>query len=89
MKMQVFAIFDAASGVYGRPIFTQSTGIAIRSFTDEVNRDAADNAMNRHSGDFSLWHLGAFDDNQGRFEQLDHGPIRVVTAAEVLLKGAA
>lgn len=65
MNLMIFSVFDRAAQAYGRPIFVQSTGIAIRSFTDEVNRVASDNDMNKHPDDFDLYLLGVFDDVTG------------------------
>jgi hypothetical protein len=62
----VCAIRDVKSELFGRPIFTQTTGVAIRQFTDEVNRKDPDNPLNRHPEDFSLYHIGSYDDNEGK-----------------------
>lgn len=70
MKYVVVAIMDRASAAFGRPAFVPALGSAIRSFSDEVKREAADNEMFKHPDDFDLYHLGAFDDNTGRFELL-------------------
>jgi len=67
MDMQVCAIFDVAAGVYSRPFFCGSKGLAVRMFQDEVGRDAADNPMFKHPQDFRLFYLGTFDDNSGVF----------------------
>jgi len=67
MKQVVCAVFDSAAGVYGRPIFVASRGVALRSFTDEVNRRTPENPMSEHPEDFSLFLLAEFDDNSGEF----------------------
>ena len=46
MRSVVLAVFDSAVQGFGRPMFFQSLGVAIRSFTDEVNRSAEDNSFN-------------------------------------------
>lgn len=84
MIYEVFAVFDTAAGVFSRPVFVQSTGMMLRSFSDEVNRSAEDNPMNRHSDDFALFHLGQFDDGVARFELFTQ-PVRVVSARDVLV----
>jgi hypothetical protein len=45
-----------------------ATGVAIRSFQDEVNRNAEDNQMYAHPDDFDLYELGIFDDFDGKFD---------------------
>ena len=71
MKMVICSIRDSAADAYGRPFFLPSVGVAIRSFTDEVNRSSEDNQIYQHPEDFDLFELGEFDDNTGRFVLLD------------------
>lgn len=68
--LQIVAIKDLAVNGYARPVFVQSTAIAVRSFRDEVNRTDADNNMNRHPQDFELWSIATFDDESGTFNNL-------------------
>lgn len=70
MIRTVVAVFDSASGLYGTPFNVPSIGVATRSFQDEVRRGGDDNQMSKHPGDFSLFTLGTFDDQTGRFESL-------------------
>ncbi|AKI26941.1 DNA binding protein VP4 [Gokushovirinae Fen7875_21] len=71
MKFEIVAIRDQAAAVYSRPFFVPTLGMAMRSFYDEAQRDAPDNELFRHPEDFTLWHLGTFDDNTGRFSNLE------------------
>lgn len=63
--LQCVAIRDVKSDAFNLPATVPSLGLAIRSFTDEVNRSDANNAMNRHPSDFSLYHIGQYDDSTG------------------------
>jgi hypothetical protein len=65
MKLTLCTVKDRAADAYGRPMFVRSIGEAIRSFSDEVNRQAEDNQLYNHSDDFDLYELGEFDDNTG------------------------
>ncbi len=67
MKLVLCTVKDRAADAYGRPMFVPSVGVAIRSFSDEVNRDDTENQLNRHPDDFDLYELGEFDDNTGLF----------------------
>ena len=67
MQYVVCAVLDAAVGAFNRPFFVQSTGVAVRSFRDEVNRAEPDNPMHRHPDDFTLYNLGTWDDSNARF----------------------
>ena len=71
MKTIVCSIKDRAADTFGRPFFLPSIGVAVRSFTSEVNRMSEDNQMYQHPDDFDLYELGSFVDDVGRFELLD------------------
>lgn len=81
-KLIACAIRDNAIEAFNRPFFVPALGLAIRSFQDEVQREAPDNPMFGHSRDFSLYELGTFDESSGRFESLDI-PRNVVRGDEV------
>jgi hypothetical protein len=62
MKQVICAVRDSAADVFGRPYFVPTAGVAIRSFTDEVNRQADDNQFYKHPKDFALYEIGMYDD---------------------------
>ena len=68
MKLILCSVKDRAADAFGRPMFVPSTGVASRSFSDEVNRAADDNQLYSHPDDFDLYEFGEFDDNTGQFE---------------------
>jgi len=68
MKLSICSVKDRAADAFGRPMFVPSTGVAIRSFSDEINRAADDNQLYNHPDDFDLFEFGEFDDNTGVFE---------------------
>jgi hypothetical protein len=67
----ICTVKDRAADAFGRPMFVPSTGVAIRSFSDEINRNHADNQLYNHPDDFDLYELGQFDDNTGLFSLHD------------------
>jgi len=69
MIYKILAIRDRAADVFGQPIFTASTGAAIRSFGDEINNNNGNN-LNKHPEDFDLYYLGTFNDEAGEFDLL-------------------
>lgn len=71
MITQVVAVRDSAMFAFGRPLFVPSLGVALRSFTDEINRNAPDNQMFAHPEDFELWHLAEFDETTGVFTTVE------------------
>lgn len=80
MILQVIALRDAALGAYMRPAFYPSVGVAVRGFTDEVNKQ--DSPMYAHPEDYAIYHLGTFDDEVGVFK-LFPDPIRIGEAVNV------
>ena len=68
MKLTICSVKDRAADAYGRPMFVPTTGVAIRSFTDEVNRNDSENQLFNHPDDYDLYSFGTFDDNSGLFE---------------------
>lgn len=70
MKLQIVAIRDSKADAFGQPNFVVSIGSAVRSFTDETNRQGADNMLYRHPDDFVLYHLGTYDDMHAEFDLL-------------------
>lgn len=68
MRYKIVAIRDRAADVYGQPFFVPSVGVAIRSFSDEVNRAGDNNNLYNHPEDFDLYSLGEYDDEAGSFE---------------------
>ena len=71
MKLNICAVKDRAADAFGRPMFVPSTGVAIRSFSDELNRSDTDNQLFNHPDDFDLYEFGVFDDNTGLFDLYD------------------
>lgn len=69
MKHMVLAIYDMKLEAYNRPFFTPTIGAAERAISDEVNREGSE--MNKHPEDYSLHHLGTWDDTDGTFENND------------------
>jgi hypothetical protein len=82
MHLFVVCVKDRAAEVFNRPFFVPHRNVAIRDFTDEVNRAAADNQLNKHPDDFDLYLLGEFNDNTGEFSI--SSPQVLVRAKDVL-----
>lgn len=87
-KLIAVAVRDRQVDAFNRPFFVPSVGIAIRSFTDEVNREAPDNPMNRHAADFELFRIGTYDEESGSFDNLEP-PMSLCVASNVLVKSEA
>jgi len=78
-SLVVASVFDSAVGYYFQPFFARSRAEALRSFKDACNQEGHN--FNKHSGDFSLFILATWDEENGKFEQLD-APASMGTALE-------
>lgn len=85
MLYQVVVVRDRAADVFGVPTYTTAIGIAIRGFSDEINRQSADNMLSKHPEDFDLYHLGVFDDATAKFEMLS-SPRQIAIGKDVVRK---
>lgn len=85
MRMVIVSVRDAKADVYMRPWFVQSSGVAIRAFSDEVNRDEKENQLYNHPGDFALYEIGLFDDADGKIYPYDV-PKLLIQADSIRLK---
>lgn len=61
MEHIILSVLDTAMQQYMNPFTSPAVGGAIRSFTDEVNRDQPDNLMHRHPTDYHLYEIGKFN----------------------------
>lgn len=83
----ICSVRDSAAELFGQPIYVPSRGVALRSFADEVNRAAVDNALNQHPEDFILYELGSFDESSGLF--VCHEPEQLARGQDVLVRASA
>lgn len=69
MISQIFTVYDSKAEAYMSPFFMGTKGEAIRSFSDTCQD--TEHQFNRHSADFTLFHLGWYDNNKAFFEILE------------------
>ncbi len=73
MKMNIYAIYDTASGLYSRPFFTQSDSEAIRSFSDIAGD--AEHPIGKHPKDYTLFRIGIYDDANAKLTDEDNSSL--------------
>lgn len=78
--MKAFSIYDSKADSFGFPVPFVSEGAAIRTFGDSVNKP--DTIHNLHPEDFSLFHVGEFDESSGMFLP-EKSPRSVVSAIQL------
>ncbi len=67
MKLEVFSVYDSKAEAFIQPWYSQTLGTAIRSFETAVNKEGHD--FQKFAGDYTLFHLGCFDQSEGHFDQ--------------------
>lgn len=81
MKLEVYAVHDAAVGSFNNPLFFRSRGEAIRSFQDAVANEQ--NGFRSHAADYSFWQIGYYNQVDAVLEPLA-APDRVCGAKDFL-----
>lgn len=69
MIMLAFSVHDSKAEVFSKPFFEVTKGTAVRAFTDAVNEEGSD--FHRHADDYTLFHVGSFDDAMGMFSRME------------------
>ncbi len=70
MLLKVYTVYDSKSEAYMQPFYTQTHGQAMRSFADTANDKQS--TISRHAGDFTLFQIGEFDDENASFKDTLH-----------------
>lgn len=68
MILQAYAIYDSKAQAHLQPFFVQNHYIAVRLFTDCVNDPL--NPIAKHPEDYTLFHVGEYDDATGELQNL-------------------
>lgn len=83
MLLNVFSIYDEKAQTYNTPQYLVHRGEAIRMLQSTL--DNKDSMIAKYASDFTLYCLGTFDDNTGKFVGKSE-PEFVVRATELLNK---
>lgn len=68
MKFEFFAVYDSVSASYAAPFLQSSDVVAERTFR-QLCQDPQ-SSVYRSPGDYSLWHVGSYDDTTGTIESI-------------------
>lgn len=74
MKLSAYSVRDESAQSFGTPFYAQTELVAIRSFKMLIDDERS--TVYHYPGDFSLYHLGYFDDETGILEPIH--PVSVV-----------
>ena len=83
MKLQIYAVHDAAVGAFLQPLFLRSRGEAVRSFQDAVTDGKTQFAA--HPEHYAMFYLGEYDDNTAEFVTASQ-PERVCGALDFVVQ---
>lgn len=72
MKLNIYSIYDDTAKAYMQPFFLHNHALAVRAFTDQINQENSQNPLSLHPEQFTLFHVGEFDDQTGNLELRDH-----------------
>lgn len=84
--MQLFSCRDSALGQFLNPFAAPATGMAVRSFSDEVNNPQS--PLHAHPEDYELYHVGDFDPESGVITP-QVPPNSLARAKDLIVKKAA
>jgi len=68
MKINIYVIYDSKARVYNKPFYQINHEICHRTCTDILSQP---NDIAKHPEDFTVFHLGAYDDESAMFHLLD------------------
>ena len=68
MLQKIFTIYDSKAESYSNPVYLNSTGLAVRTFSDSVQDPESPFAQ--HPADYTLFELGTYDDSNAKFDLL-------------------
>jgi len=69
MRQNIFSVYDNAAEAFINPFFLPEIAQAKRAFTDLVNDK--EHLFGKHPEDYTLFHLGAFDNMNADFIMFD------------------
>ena len=64
MNLNIYSIKDSKAGTFSQPFYSVNHSTAIRSFNASL-QDAT-NPLSNYPQDFSLYHLGTWEDREAR-----------------------
>jgi len=82
MLLKAYSIYDNKALQYHPPFFASTDGAAVRSFRDLVNDQST--TVGRHPGDYVLYCIGTFSDQDGSLDR--EIPLRHVMDAAALVE---
>lgn len=83
MIRKTYSVFDSKAKAYLSPFYSTTEGVATRMFSAAVEDAAHD--FHKFAEDYTLFYLGDFDEETGKFTQ-PATPDPVITASALIWK---
>ncbi len=68
MKLIAFTLYDEKAECFAHPFFVSAIGLATRMLATWVK--TPDTMISKHPEDFTLYHVGYWNDSEAKFENL-------------------
>lgn len=81
MIKDIFVVHDSKVQAFGIPFFAENISVALRSFKYAANDKNTE--VGKYPSDFSLYHLGAYDDTTAKIDLLP-APYHLAIAATLI-----
>jgi len=81
MLTKIYSLYDCKAKAYLQPFYSQNKATALRAVEGAMSE--GNQTFCRHPADYSLWEIGAFDDNTGLLEHGD-SPEYVIQLIELV-----
>ena len=65
-NLKAYSIYDNKAAIYLPPFYNTNDQVAIRTFTDILQNP--NTPMNRHPEDYSIYHVGYFNEETGSLD---------------------
>lgn len=69
MILKIYSVYDSKAEAFASPMYFQTKGQAIRSFTEAANDKS--HPIGKYPEDFTIFELGEFNDSNSRFTLYD------------------
>ncbi|AXL14708.1 nonstructural protein [Microviridae sp.] len=79
MKFQIYSVYDSKAESHLLPYHTINQALAVRHFQDACSDP--DHSFHKHPEDYSLFHLGSYDDVSAKFDNLK-APLHIADARQ-------
>lgn len=81
MIKEIFVVHDSKAAAFGSPFHAENAATALRSFRYAANDRNTE--IGKYPSDFSLYHLGNYDDHTAKYQLLD-SPAHIAIAATLV-----